>query len=101
MASQVDRLLFLQKVLTGHILGMAEGIGWTIDRKIKLDILQMQQVRPVSFKKQNVLAFSLDFRTNLRLPEGIGLGKGNAVGFGVARRCSKLASVPMHSWQSS
>jgi len=81
--AQVDRLLFLQKVLTGHILGMAEGIGWEVDRQIQLDILQIRQARPVFFKKQKVLAFSLDFRANVRLPEGIGLGKGNAVGFGV------------------
>lgn len=40
----------------------------------------------MEYKGVKVLSFGIGFKTDLSLPEWIGLGKGNSVGWGVLRR---------------
>lgn len=83
MASEADRLRFLERILTGNILSMATGLGWQVESTIELAITRLRRVRTLPYKGQKVLAFSLDFRCNVALPRYVGLGKGSSQGFGV------------------
>jgi hypothetical protein len=85
----LSRLALLESILKGNILSFAKGIGWDIDREISLRIDNIEKVRPVTFKEQKVLAFDVAFRTNVFLPDYLGLGKGVSLGFGNVRQMKK------------
>ncbi|WP_298349347.1 CRISPR-associated endonuclease Cas6 [Runella sp.] len=88
-ADELSRLALLESILKGNILSFAKGIGWDIDREISLRIDTIEKVRPVTFKEQKVLAFDVTFRTNVFLPDYLGLGKGVSLGFGTVRQMKK------------
>ena len=76
----------LESILTGNILSFAKGIGWNVEEKIQASITQIKTIKPLPYKRQDVLAFSVNFRSNVSLPDFVGLGKGASVGFGVVKR---------------
>jgi hypothetical protein len=80
-----ERTAFLENLLKANILSFAKGIGWTVDKPLDIRITDMQDLRPVTLKKQKVLGFNLDFKTNVFLPNYIGLGKSVSLGFGNVR----------------
>ncbi len=78
-----QRRKLLEKILIGNILAMAKGIGWFIEGKVEVEILHWKDPRPVKYK-ENITKQAIDvvFKTNVRLPVHIGLGKGVSFGFG-------------------
>jgi hypothetical protein len=88
----VERTHFLEKTLTANIISMAKGIEWNIDKPIKLNIENINSIKPVSMKGRKLMGFNLDFSTNVFLPNNIGLGKGVSLGYGMVskQRSSKL-----------
>lgn len=73
----------LQKTLTGNILSMGKGIGWEIDKHITTQITDIEDVRLVRVKNIKREAFSIKFKSNVFLPNHIGLGKNASLGFGI------------------
>lgn len=82
----VERITFLEHILTGNILSMAKGLDWRIDREVVVRINDLSPLRWVKFKDQKLAAFDADFSTNVFLPDFMGLGKGVSLGFGVVTR---------------
>jgi len=84
LASEVGRLQFLEKMLLGNLLTLSRslrpGAGGL---PIELSITRMKDARWLPYKGQKILAFTLNFRTNLSLPDYVGLGKGVSWGLGV------------------
>jgi len=80
-----ERVSMLERILTGNILAFAKGVGWTVDKPIVLKITNTPRTKPVSLKGQKVLGFDLQFRTNVSLPNYIGLGKSVSIGFGLIK----------------
>jgi hypothetical protein len=81
--SMADKLKMLESLLKANILSFAKGIDWTVDKQIDVIIKELLHVGPVKLKGQNVLGFDVAFRTNVFLPNHIGLGKSASTGFGV------------------
>lgn len=81
-----DRIEMLERILTGNILSMAKGLGWHIDREVRVRITRLEPLRWLRYKGQRLAGFDLEFGTNVFLPDWIGLGKGVSIGFGVVRR---------------
>ena len=79
---QVD---LLHRILCGNLLSFAKGINWQVEERIKLEITQIKEIKMINFKGQDCLAFTLNFRCNVSLPDYVGLGKGSSVGFGVVK----------------
>lgn len=77
-----DKLTMLENVLVGNILSFAKGINWTITDKIRLEITDMVKEKWVPVKGVKVKAFDLNFKTNINLPEFIGMGKSISLGYG-------------------
>ncbi|SDA64289.1 hypothetical protein SAMN03080617_01508 [Algoriphagus alkaliphilus] len=77
-----DKVVFLEKILTGNLLSFAKGIQWTVDKNIEVKLLTLPAFKPVKHKGQSLLSFDIEFKTNVFLPPDIGLGKGASVGFG-------------------
>lgn len=78
----VEKIAFLEKKLIGNILSFAKGIGWHIEEKIELKITDLPQGQFISYKKQKLETFHVDFKTNVFLPQYIGLGAKTSVGMG-------------------
>lgn len=71
-----ENLDMLSKTMVGNILSFAKGIGWTIDKEIKLLITRLEDPKLVTYKGQKLMAFCVTFKTNVYLPNYLGLGKG-------------------------
>lgn len=80
-----DKIAFLEKKITGNILSLAKGIGWTVQDQIKVDIIDIQKTSTIRFKKTNMIVFDLSFYANVFLPNYIGLGRKVGFGFGMVR----------------
>lgn len=80
--SLTEKIALLESVLKANILAFAKGIGWHVDKPFKLNITEMQEPRIVVFKNQKMMAFNVDFKSSIFLPNHIGLGKGVSHGFG-------------------
>ncbi|WP_081485543.1 CRISPR-associated endonuclease Cas6 [Bernardetia litoralis] len=78
----VEKIAFLEKKLIGNILAFAKGIGWHIEENIELKITDLPQNQLISYKKQRLETFHVDFKTNVFLPQYIGLGAKTSVGMG-------------------
>lgn len=84
LENEEDRILKLNSILVGNIISLAKGVGWQIDYKIECSIdINSIITRPIIYKEQRLISFSLDFTTNLFLPNGLGVGKGVSSNLGV------------------
>ncbi len=83
MANEIDRLEMLERILIGNILAFAKGINWHIDKEIKVRIRAIKRTKQLKYKNTHLLAFHIDFSSNVFLPNHIGLGKGASHGKGV------------------
>lgn len=81
-----DNRRYLERKLTGNMLSFAKGVDWHVEQPIETEILDMAPPYMVTLKGVRLLAFNLTFRSNVFLPDGIGLGKGVSLGFGVLRK---------------
>ena len=73
----------LQKTLTGNILSFAKGINWMVDKPIITQIKEIQKINFVRVKGVKREAFTVTFRSNVFIPNHIGLGKNASLGFGI------------------
>ena len=79
----VEQVSFLNQVLTGNILSFLKGIGEFVEEKVVCSITSVSESRIVTLKGVKMMSMDVEFIANLSLPEGIGLGKGVSVGYGV------------------
>lgn len=86
MPDEAERRRFLSTILRGNLLSMAKGIGWQVDREIRVELDHLGPLRLMTYKNTRLSAFDLRFRTNVWLPPYIGLGKGAALGFGMVQK---------------
>ncbi len=84
-----EQRLLLESILTGNILAFAKGVGWTVEKPIEIKILDEPRTRPLPLKGQKVIGFDATFRTNVSLPNFIGLGKSVSLGFGTIKQLNK------------
>lgn len=82
----VERIGILERVLTGNILSFFKGAGLHIDGQISLCITDITGQRPYMYKNVIMMAFNIEFKANILLPQYIGIGKNASVGCGVLSR---------------
>jgi len=85
----VERMQFLENTLKANILSFAKGIEWNIEKQIELKILEIEKINKVKIKEQHIIGFNLKFKTNIFLPNFIGLGKSVSLGYGVIKAIKK------------
>ena len=82
MDSLADKLAFLENLLLGNILSFAKVVGVFFEEQVRVSIVYILSTGTFKYKGVEMLGFDIQFRTNVRLPEFIGLGKGVSLGFG-------------------
>lgn len=78
-----DRAQMLERILTGNILSACKGFGITIEGHIENKILQLDAPHPSIYKGVSWTNFDAVVRSNVSLPDYIGLGKGASLGHGI------------------
>lgn len=83
--SLVERIQILENILTANILSFAKGVEWILeeDKKIKLKITNIIAEKVTRFKNISHVTFDVEFKTNVFIPQHIGLGKAVSHGYGV------------------
>lgn len=80
--SIVDRVEILEKVLIGNILSFLKGVGMYSEQAIKVRITDIVAQRVIVYKRVKLMAFDIEFKCNITLPQYIGLGKNASIGYG-------------------
>lgn len=84
-----DKIQFLEKLLTGNILSFGKGVGWHIEKPVKVKIEKIKGEKMIRYKGVPLMAFDVAFAANVFLPNYLGLGKSASHGFGVVRMINK------------
>jgi len=74
----------LKRILIGNFLSFFKGMDHFIEEQIEVDVRFRE--KETRFKNNTMLAFEGSFKTNVSLPDLIGLGKSVARGFGTIKR---------------
>ncbi|MDR1779607.1 MAG: hypothetical protein LBR50_02615, partial [Tannerella sp.] len=77
-----SRCEFLEKILVGNILSFAKGLGIHFDKEVKVSILNFEERGEIRLKMINFASFDVKFKSNVSIPNFVGLGKGVSHGFG-------------------
>lgn len=81
-----ERCEMLERTLTGNMLSFLKGIGIHLDEELRCTITQLNEPYDIKYKGVKMKGFDIEFRTNLSLPDFIGLGKGVSLGNGTVTR---------------
>ncbi len=77
-----DKVALLERVLSGNILSMANGIGYQFPERFEVALTYLHRSYTIHYKGVPLLAFDVGFAANVALPLGLPLGKGGSLGFG-------------------
>lgn len=81
-----ERALFLQKILVGNILSMCTGLSIHIEKNIDCSVTNISETSIYRYKGVLMTGFDVEFKTNISLPDYIGLGKGVSLGYGMIKQ---------------
>jgi hypothetical protein len=82
--SREEQKEMLRAILTGNLLSMSKGIGYTVPDKIKCDV--DVQVTKSEYKDIKFLSFYGGFMANFCIPDYMGIGKSAAMGKGTVKK---------------
>ena len=78
-----EKCQFLERILTGNILSMGKGLGIHFDNEISCKITDIENTTMLRYKNVKMMSFDVEFKTNVSIPDYVGLGKGASTGFGM------------------
>jgi len=81
-----EQVSMLERILTGNILSALKGLGIRAEQQIKCSVKALTKPQIVQYKQTKLMSIDAIFRSNLVLPDFIGLGKHVSVGFGTVRQ---------------
>lgn len=85
MEGIAERMQFLQKILIGNMLSFCKGMNICVDKEITCSITNVLGERSYRHKGVNKLGLDIEFKTNISLPDFIGLGRGVSMGYGIIK----------------
>lgn len=85
LESLIERISFLERLLHIHLQLFANELNAHLPIPLTAHILNIQEEKYIEFKEVFHLTFTLQFKTNLYIPDFVGIGKGVSVGFGIVR----------------
>lgn len=83
-----QRITFLEEKLIGNLLSFFTEMGFRAEQQISLQITDVTAQRLAHYKGVKLMAFDIEFKVNLSLPQYIGIGKSASIGFGTLTKIS-------------
>jgi len=83
LENSTERYAFFEKNIIDDITSMAEGLNISFNGEVTCKITQLTDSRLMKFENLKIMAFDLEFYTNVSLPDYFAIGKGADIGFGV------------------
>lgn len=84
--NMIERIMMLEHVLIGNILSCLKGLDIYLKESLKLNITDIKAPDTVIYKNLKLMAFDVEFKANITLPQYIGIGKSASVGCGMLTR---------------
>ena len=81
-----DRAAFLETILVGNILSMCTGLSLHIENHIDCKITSISEMSMYKYKSVRMAGFDIEFKTNISIPDYLGLGKAGSLGFGMVHK---------------
>lgn len=80
----INKIPILEHLLQNHIVSFAYAMDWRLPEapRVKVTVNDLDRVRKVRGKETYLMGFDLVFSMNVLLPEGVGLGRNTAFGYG-------------------
>lgn len=84
LSSLSEKIPFLERLMRNHIVSFVHGVGWSLDNDEKVNVVinDIDRVKKTNVLGVNMVAFDMVFSVNIKLPEGLGIGRKPAFGFG-------------------
>lgn len=82
----LGRISMLEQLLLKHLEIFAKEMEAYLPLPLFASILNIKEEKYIEYKNVFHLAFTLDFKSNLHIPEYVGIGKGASVGFGIVKK---------------
>ena len=83
--SLAAKYALLERLLTANILSFAKGIGVHFEGQVVARIIQMDEPQTQNYKGVKLMSFDAEFKSNVSLPDYVGLGKGVSLGMGTVK----------------
>lgn len=80
--SLTERITLLENILRGNLLSMCKGLNIYLSEQLTVSITRLSDPRLIHIKGIRAMSFDAEFRTNLSIPDGLGVGKNASIGFG-------------------
>lgn len=81
-----EQIEFMENILIGNILSFAKGIGISINDSLNCKLISLSKPHLKLAKGVKMMVFDAEFKTNISLPDYIGIGKHASIGFGTIVR---------------
>ncbi len=81
----LEKIFFLQNILKNQIVDLLHQLNVEPEIQVQVHISNLKTENWVTYKHVKMRAFSLEFSSNVLLPDYLGLGKGCSVGWGVVK----------------
>ena len=78
-----EKISFLESILIANLLSFSKGIGVYVEKEIQCKLTSLHDPFLVKNKGIKLMAFDIEFVTNMSLPDYIGIGKNASIGYGV------------------
>ena len=93
MQSLGDKIKLLEQIMVGNLLSMGKGLGVHWETPLQCCITSILHTYPKSYKGVKLMAFDVEMKCNLRLPNYIGIGKNASLGSGVLCKQRLLSNI--------
>lgn len=78
----VERIQLLERILAANIIAFLADIKWQLPERLEISLQHLQEAKQVRCHGVPMLAFNINFTSNLLLPQGMGFGRSVSHGFG-------------------
>lgn len=83
LESLVEKYAMLENIMVGNILSFGRGVEVVFENQVVCKITEMLDEKLIIYKGVKMMAFDVEFKSNVSLPDFIGLGKGVSLGMGM------------------
>lgn len=82
----LEKIELLESILKGNLLAFYKGLGIFVSEELRAEITFLSDPFIVKNKGVKIMAFDIEFVSNLSLPNFVGIGKNASIGYGIVTR---------------